>query len=43
MNIDNEKLVSWNPESMLEIYLGEPDDFLKGFIGEEEFFSIKVK
>jgi hypothetical protein len=29
MNIDNEKLVSWSPESMLEIYLGEPDDFLK--------------
>jgi len=21
----------------------KPDDFLKGFIGEEEFFSIKVK
>lgn len=29
MNTDNEKLVKWSPEDMLEIYLNEPDDFLK--------------
>lgn len=29
MNTDNEKQVTWSPESMLEIYLNEPDDFLK--------------
>jgi hypothetical protein len=29
MNIDNEKIKSWSPDEMLEIYLSEPDDFLK--------------
>jgi len=29
MNTDNEILVEWSPSDMLEIYLNEPDDFLK--------------
>jgi hypothetical protein len=29
MNTDNEKIMSWSPDHMLEIYLAEPDDFLK--------------
>lgn len=29
MNTDNEKIMSWSPDDMLEIYLAEPDDFLK--------------
>ena len=29
MNADNEKIMSWSPDDMLEIYLAEPDDFLK--------------
>ena len=29
MNYDKENLVDWTHEDMLEIYLNEPDDFLK--------------
>jgi len=29
MNIDNEKIKSWSPDEMLEIYLSEPDDFFE--------------
>ena len=29
MNIDEKGLVEWNPSHMIEIFLSEPDDFLK--------------
>jgi hypothetical protein len=29
MNIDEKGLVDWNPTQMIEIFLSEPDDFLK--------------